>query len=300
MSADNINVLETSCCASCGVAGVDEIKLKKCKGCYLVRYCGVKCQRDHWRHHKRACRNRAAELRDELLFKHPESTHRGDCPICCLPLPLDSKKLSMYACCSKVMCNGCDYANQMQERKQRLKHGNCPFCRKPLPKTQEEADKLSMKRVKANNPAAMCKEGATQSRKGDYIKAFDYYTKAAELGDVEAHFKLALSYQLGQGVEKNMGKEIHYMEEAAIGGHPKARYCLGCIEWENGSKDRAVKHWTIAATHGDDDSVKILTEMFKEGFVSKEDLASALRAHQAAVNATKSPQREAAERGEKY
>jgi len=34
---------------------------------------------------------------------------------------------------------------------------------------------------------------------------------------------------------------------------------------------------------------------FKEGYASKDDLAAALRAHQAAVDATKSPQRDAAE-----
>jgi len=34
---------------------------------------------------------------------------------------------------------------------------------------------------------------------------------------------------------------------------------------------------------------------FKRGSISKEDYASALRGHQAAVDATKSPQREAAE-----
>jgi len=33
---------------------------------------------------------------------------------------------------------------------------------------------------------------------------------------------------------------------------------------------------------------------FKAGFVSKDDLAAALRAHQAAEDATKSPQRELA------
>jgi len=32
------------------------------------------------------------ELRDEILFRQPESTHDGDCPICFLPLPVDGKK----------------------------------------------------------------------------------------------------------------------------------------------------------------------------------------------------------------
>ena len=36
-------------------------------------------------------------------------------------------------------------------------------------------------------------------------------------------------------------------------------------------------------------------DAFKKGSVSKDELAAAVRAHQAAVDATKSPQREAAE-----
>jgi hypothetical protein len=70
---------------------------------------------------------------------------------------------------------------------------------------------------------------------------------------------------------------------------------LGCAEWENGRLDRAVKHFIIAAKLGHDGSLYALKEGYKDGIVSKEDFASALRAHQAAVNATKSPQREEAE-----
>ena len=56
-----------------------------------------------------------------------------------------------------------------------------------------------------------------------------------------------------------------------------------------------MKHFTIAANLGHDESIKALMDNFKDGFVSKDDLAAALRAHQAAADATKSPQREAAE-----
>ena len=58
-----------------------------------------------------------------------------------------------------------------------------------------------------------------------------------------------------------------------------------------------MKHWIIAASQGHDKSIKTLMDEFRSGsgIVSKEDLAAALRAHQAAVDATKSPQREAAE-----
>ena len=60
-----------------------------------------------------------------------------------------------------------------------------------------------------------------------------------------------------------------------------------------------MRHLIIAATQGHDDSIKPLMDEFRSGIVSKDDLAAALRAHQAAVDATKSPQREAAEAAEK-
>ncbi len=56
-----------------------------------------------------------------------------------------------------------------------------------------------------------------------------------------------------------------------------------------------MKHWIIAAKLGYDGSLNAIKEGYKEGFVSKEDFAAALRGHQSAVDATKSPQREVAE-----
>eukprot|EP00984_Skeletonema_dohrnii_P032594 scaffold26965_cov172-Skeletonema_dohrnii-CCMP3373.AAC.1 len=57
------------CCASCGTTEVDDIKLQKCTTCKSVRYCSVKCQREHLPQHEETCKKRAAELRDEILFK---------------------------------------------------------------------------------------------------------------------------------------------------------------------------------------------------------------------------------------
>jgi hypothetical protein len=66
------------CCASCDIAGVDDIQLKKCNACKSVRYCSDTCQRDHRSQHKQECKKRAAELCDEILFKQPESSYLGD------------------------------------------------------------------------------------------------------------------------------------------------------------------------------------------------------------------------------
>jgi len=182
----------------------------------------------------------------------------------------------------------------MREEANQLQH-SCPFCRKPVPFTKEQGDKQFLNRIAANDPVAMYLKGLQQCRKGDYRSAFQYYTRAAELGDADAKCELARLYQFGKGVEKDGGKAIHYLEEAAIGGHPIARHRLGLIEWNNGNNERAVKHCVIAANLGDNDSIKVLMDAFRNGLVSKDDLAAALRAHQAAVDATKSPQREAAE-----
>ena len=292
----NCNEADTLRCASCGVAENDDIKLKKCNGCHLVRYCGVECQKAHRKQHKRDCKKRAAELREELLFKQPENSHLGDCPICCLPLSLDMAKFSIMACCSKMICRGCFYANLKQEEEAR-RDRKCPFCRELLPRTKEAVDKMRLKRVEANDPVALCQVGGEHESKGDYIRAFEYYTKAVELGDAWAHHYLADLYREGLGVEQDEGKAIHHFEQAAIGGHPGARHNLGTYEWINENADRAVKHYVIAATQGQDDSIKALMNCFKGGFFYKNVvLDAALRAHKAAIDATKSPQREEAEK----
>ena len=50
--------------------------------------------------------------------------------------------------------------------------------------------------------------------------------KGAELGNAESQFHLAVLYQEGRGVEKDLERELYYLEEAAIAGHPEARIYL--------------------------------------------------------------------------
>ena len=71
-----------NCCADCGIEG--GASLKTCKSCMQVKYCNAECQKSHWATHKKQCKLRAAELRDEALFKDPPS--KEDCPICFLPM----------------------------------------------------------------------------------------------------------------------------------------------------------------------------------------------------------------------
>ena len=128
MSAEEEAATADEVCASCGTAAVDDVKLKKC-ACDLVKYCSVDCQKNHRPQHKKMCRKRLAELRDNELFEQPEHSHLGECPLCCLPLPLDPRKSTMMPCCSKTICNGCNYANMTREAEAGMKQHKCAFCR---------------------------------------------------------------------------------------------------------------------------------------------------------------------------
>jgi hypothetical protein len=54
----------------------------------------------------------------------------------------------------------------------------------------------------------------------------------------------------GLGVEKYNKKETYHLEEAAIAGNLIARHNLGANEWNTGNKERAMKHYIIAANSG--------------------------------------------------
>ena len=293
MSADSEESAD-EVCACCGKASVDEIKLKMCTACKLVKYCSVDCQKEHRPQHKKACKKRLAEIRDDKLFQQPEESFLNECPICCLPNSLDMSKSTIMSCCSKLICNGCAHANDLREEEEGLEH-KCAYCREPVPKTKEELQKNMMKRVKANDPNALCFIGRKCYGEGDHVGAFQYWTKAAELGDAAAHYELAGAYRNGRGVEKNFKKEIYHAEEAAIGGHPKARFYLANHEAINGRNDKMNKHLIIAANQGLDEALEGVKMGFNGGILSKEDFEAALRGHQAAVDATKSAQRNAAE-----
>jgi len=300
MSADSEAVDDV--CASCGITGGDDIKLMKCTACKLVRYCSIDCQKSHRSQHKRACKQKAAQLRDEMImFKQPASSHLGDCPICFLPMPLDKQKGAILPCCSKTICGGCMYASYLQQRED-VSGPKCFFCRHPLQLDAKDKQTLDrdedldrLKRIEAGDPVAMREMGNGFVMKGNHTRALEYWTKAAGLGDIEAHYQLSIMYGQGRGVDKDKKKEMYHLEEAAIGGDYSARLDLGKEEWINGRFERAMKHTIIAANLGYDKSMKYLRIGYEQGILSKEDFAAALRGYQVALDAMKSPQREAAE-----
>ena len=111
-------------CANCGKGEECSGNLKSCNACKMVKYCNRDCQIAHRPQHKKACKKRAAELRDEELFEDPPPPK--ECPICMLRLPLGSLVAKFCSCCGKDICIGCIYAMSKSGAKDL-----CPFCRTP-------------------------------------------------------------------------------------------------------------------------------------------------------------------------
>jgi len=295
------------CCADCGEAG--GASLKVCKACMSVKYCNAACQKNHWPKHKAECKERAAELRDEALFKDPPD--KEDCPICFLPMtdkliscisfpPATIKSVPIYdfemanendnfvyqdkhkyteeyfPCCGKGICRGCVHSFILSGNDDK-----CPFCNSIRgSKTDEERFEQMMKRIEANDPASMCML-ASQYFHGqlglvqDHAKSMELFAKAADLGFTKAHSRLGYLYNLGGDSEKAR----FHTEAAAMAGHEMARFNLGMDESNSGNMERAVKHWTISASGGCYQSMHELRTLFEQGFISRESINSTLAAY---------------------
>ena len=284
-------------CANCGKQGSDTVKLKNCNGCFLVKYCGVDCQRAHRKRHKKACKQRAAEIKDEQLYSQGLERPEGEfCPICTLAIPIPMEEHSLFVvCCMKRVCKGCNMAA--------LKRGmrDCPFCRTAYPYNEADALAMAQARVAKKDPEAIHHFGKKYSHgelglQKDHQKAFELYTEAAELGSIEALYDLGDAYRLGKGVEKDEAKAFEFFTKAAMQGHVMSRQNLGVYEGLKRNHDRAARHFLIAAKMGYMDALKAMKTMFMVGVASKEQYAQALKGYQDAVEEMKSHDRDEANR----
>lgn len=186
-------------------------------------------------------------------------------------------------------------AAEIQVKKGKMKDC-CAFCREPPAKSGKEMLKRCKKRIKLNDSEAFYSLGVQYSLGGwglplNRKKAMELWNQAAEFGSLEAHCTMAAMYYQGRGVQKNKVKAIHHWKIAAIGGHEQARFNLGVMEHDNGNFDLATKHYIIAARAGYEESLKNVMDMYKRGYVMKDEYASALRSYQNTVDEMKSEQR---------
>ena len=88
----------------------------------------------------------------------------------------------------------------------------------------------------------------------DYKEAFEYLTKASELGWTDADLLIGQMYRDGNGVERDFDKSISYLSKAAENGNNKAMYMLGDLysdgKYIKKDHDQAFKWYLMSASIG--------------------------------------------------
>ena len=259
----------------------------------------MECQRADRKQHKKACKQRASEIKDEQLYSQGHERLEGDfCPICTLPIPLPVDDHSGFnVCCMKRICNGCALAAKNRGM------SDCAFCRTPLPKGADDdnAMEMAMARVEKKDPEAIQSLGkdyyhGARGLQKDMQRAIELWTEAAELGSAEALFSLGIAYDHGEGVGQDIATAAKFYEKAAMQGHVEGRHNLACIEGEKWNFGRAVRHLLISAKMGHKDSLESIKKLFMDGLATNEQYAEALKGYQVAVEKMKSHDRDEAKR----
>ena len=256
------------------------------------------CQKIHRKQHKKACKERAAELKDDKLYGQGHERSEEDfCPICLLPVPLPTQEHAvLHACCMKSVCHGCCRAAE------KVGFGTtCPFCRSTVPKTGLGVLEMVLKRVASKDPVAICRLGdfhlkGVHGFEKSESRAFELWSEAADLGSTRALFKMGMEYYDGErSVSQDKAKGIRCLESAAMRGHTDSRAKLGLVEYDNGNYYRAVRHFMISAKMGCKElSLDTIKAMFIDGNATKAQYAEALKGYQDAVEEMKSPERDEA------
>ncbi|EJK46305.1 hypothetical protein THAOC_35031 [Thalassiosira oceanica] len=91
----------------------------------------------------------------------------------------------------------------------------------------------------------------------DVPRAIELMAEAAELGSVNAHHNLGVTYYNGHGVEEDKPRGICHWQQAALKGHLESRHLLGVVEYNQGNCKLAVQHFMISAKMGYENSRRL-------------------------------------------
>ena len=274
----------------------------------------------------------AAAAAEAALSTSTENPH-DECVLCCYPLPLHDGGSVYRECCGQVICIGClvdqhrvliigtnvekpikgsteeelEFKMLTSESLEELEFKMltsevrfvCPFCRKPEPTNHRENRTRFWERIdEYKDPKAMLMLGCSYE-KGKHglsknIKtAEELYKRAYDLGDPNAAHALVALYTEHIPDEARM---LQYAEEGVRRGNGACMNAVGVHAHQSGNYEEATRYFMMAARSGVNEAMSNVMKCFRQALLSNEDLATTLRAHQAANDAGKSEPREYATR----
>ena len=246
---------------------------------------------------------------------------QDECVLCCYPFPLDLDASLYKECCGEVICCGCSIAQQRTliigtnvkkpiagSKGEQLEFimimGSkeimvCPFCRTKAPRKSKEHLKRLWERIdEYNDPKAMNKMGVDymQGNHGlskNLKKAEELLKRSYDLGDPNAAYNLSALHYDHVPDEARM---TQYAEGGARRGDVTCMHALAIRAAQSGNQEEAKRQFMTAACSGHDEAMQNLTKLYRHKLLLKEDLATTLRAHKAAIDNVKSEAREYANR----
>ena len=152
----------------------------------------------------------------------------------------------------------------------------------PAPKP-EEVDKKPAPVVLPSDPEAarLFSEGLREYRSGNYTAASRDFQKAANLDHPYAWFNLAVMYDMGRGVPRNLTTALRWYLKAAEAGIPEAQfntaqmYYLG--EGTDADPAKAFPWYLKAAEAGVAGAQAMVGAIYRDGKLTGQDLAEARR-----------------------
>lgn len=110
--------------------------------------------------------------------------------------------------------------------------------------------------------------------------SYQYYLRAADLGDPEAAFWVGFMNQKGNGTPVNMKRAFIYYTRAYDSGHRGAMHNLGCFYYEGSVVEKdlriAFELFRIAAEKGKSESMRNVAFMYEHGYYVEKNLEKAL------------------------
>ena len=140
----------------------------------------------------------------------------------------------------------------------------------------------------AGGTCAGVEEGKAAFERGHYAVAFDEYRAAAELGNAEAQYRLAVLYVQGRGVAQNAFEAEKWMRKGAERAHPAAQAGLAYMYLTGLGLARddqeALKWYRKAADLGDPYAQYSLGVLYAQGRGVAMDEAEALNWYRKAAD----------------
>lgn len=183
------------------------------------------------------------------------------CPVCLkehviVHFTRNQSRGKFLFCCGKLCCAECS------EKLESTAITVCPICKITFPDKNLQLSKVRQYAKNGNSWAlstlAFAYKDGNMGMKNDKRMALMYCRQAAEKGDADCQYLLALGFFYGQvfglSLPKSNQTAVQFAKDAAERGHSQAQYFLGRL-YQNGNGvprnvDEAMRWMTLSASQG--------------------------------------------------